>query len=88
MPAGDAQRAWFPEMLSELKRFWENDAAELDRYIDVNARSLLQLCHAFSHRLREREATGGLILLSSLAGLWGTNLVVIRSASATSRRCS
>lgn len=25
MPAGDAQRAWFPEMLSELKRFWDND---------------------------------------------------------------
>jgi hypothetical protein len=25
MPAGDAQRAWFPEMLSELRRFWDND---------------------------------------------------------------
>jgi hypothetical protein len=25
MPAGDSQRAWFPEMLSELKRFWDND---------------------------------------------------------------
>ncbi|MDP1564535.1 MAG: hypothetical protein Q8M16_24405 [Pirellulaceae bacterium] len=25
MPAGDAQRAWFPEMLSELIRFWDND---------------------------------------------------------------
>jgi hypothetical protein len=24
MPAGDAQRAWFPEMLSELKPFWDN----------------------------------------------------------------
>ena len=23
MPAGDAQRAWFPEMLSELERFWK-----------------------------------------------------------------
>lgn len=23
MPAGDAQRAWFPEMLSELRDFWE-----------------------------------------------------------------
>lgn len=25
MPRGDAQRAWFPEMLSELERFWGND---------------------------------------------------------------
>ena len=25
MPPGDAQRAWFPEMLSELERFWCND---------------------------------------------------------------
>ena len=22
MPAGDAQRVWFPEMIEELKRFW------------------------------------------------------------------
>jgi len=25
MPAGDAQRAWFPEMLEELKSYWETD---------------------------------------------------------------
>lgn len=25
MPAGDAQRAWFPEMLLELRLFWGND---------------------------------------------------------------
>jgi hypothetical protein len=24
MPSGDAQRAWFPEMLSELRQFWDN----------------------------------------------------------------
>jgi hypothetical protein len=24
MPAGDAQRAWFPDMLSELEGFWGN----------------------------------------------------------------
>lgn len=58
-----------------VKAFWENEAAELDRHIDVNARTLLQLSHAFSRRLREREATGGLIIISSLAGLWGTSLV-------------
>ncbi|QDV47274.1 hypothetical protein Enr13x_71830 [Stieleria neptunia] len=25
MPSGDAQRAWFPEMLAELERFWSNN---------------------------------------------------------------
>ena len=25
MPAGDAQRAWFPEMLDELKSYWATD---------------------------------------------------------------
>ena len=25
MPAGDAQRAWFPEMLEELKSHWASD---------------------------------------------------------------
>jgi hypothetical protein len=25
MPAGDAQRAWFPEMLEDLKSFWSTD---------------------------------------------------------------
>jgi hypothetical protein len=25
MPAGDAQRAWFPEMLDDLKSYWSTD---------------------------------------------------------------
>ena len=25
MPAGDAQRAWFPAMLSELEQFWDSE---------------------------------------------------------------
>jgi hypothetical protein len=25
MPAGDAQRAWFPEMLEDLKSYWSTD---------------------------------------------------------------
>jgi hypothetical protein len=37
MPAGDAQRAWFPEMLEELKRFWNPDVA-WDEFVDFCAR--------------------------------------------------
>ena len=25
MPAGDAQRVWFPEMLEDLRSFWSKD---------------------------------------------------------------
>jgi len=27
MPSGDAQRAWFPEMLEELQRYWSPDVS-------------------------------------------------------------
>ena len=33
MPAGDAQRAWFPEMLSELEQRWYPDMT-WDEYVD------------------------------------------------------
>ena len=58
-----------------VRMFLDNDAAELDRYIDVNARNLLHLSHAFSRRLIGRGDSGGMIIISSLAGLWGTALV-------------
>jgi len=64
-----------------VKAFWDNSSEELDRYINVNARTLLQLSHAFSGRLRARETGGGMIVISSLAGIWGTNLVATYGAT-------
>jgi short-subunit dehydrogenase len=58
-----------------VKMFLDNEPEELDRYVDTNARSLIQLAHAFSRRLVSDNASGGMIFISSLAGLWGTALV-------------
>ena len=58
-----------------VKMFLDNEPEELDRYVDTNARSLIQLAHAFSRQLVSANASGGMIFISSLAGLWGTSLV-------------
>ena len=58
-----------------VKMFLDNEPEELDRYVDTNARSLIQLAHAFSRQLVSINASGGMIFISSLAGLWGTSLV-------------
>ena len=58
-----------------VKMFLDNEPDELDHYIDTNARCLLQLSHAFSRHLTTNKLSGGMIFMSSLAGLWGTSLV-------------
>lgn len=58
-----------------VRMFLDNEPADLDRHIDVNTRNLLHLSHAFSHHLIERRLRGGMVFISSFAGLWGTTLV-------------
>lgn len=57
-----------------VKRFMENTPDELDRYIDVNTRTLLQLSYSFAKHLSNAPG-GGMLIISSFAGIWGTNLV-------------
>jgi short-subunit dehydrogenase len=61
---------------SRVKPFVENDAAELDRYVAVNVSTLLQLLHGFaSHHKHQPQLSKGIILMSSLAGSWGSRLL-------------
>jgi short-subunit dehydrogenase len=61
---------------SRVKRFLENDPPELDRYVQVNMRTPMQLIHAYAAHYRNGpEVRKGLILMSSLAGSWGTRLL-------------
>lgn len=54
----------------------ENDAAMLDRYIEVNIRTPMQLIHAFCQlHSDEPDLRKGILLMSSLAGSWGTQLL-------------
>lgn len=61
---------------SKVKRFSENSTRDLDNYVDVNMRTPIRLLHAFT-TFHENDTTHrkGVILMSSLAGVWGTKLL-------------
>lgn len=63
-----------------VRPFLDNSADQLDYHLAVNCRTPLHLCHAFVSRIRGK-APGGIILMSSLAGLWGTQLVAAYGAT-------
>lgn len=60
---------------SLIKPFVEHTSEELDTFISVNAKTQIQLVHAFSKRLIHEKRGGGILLMSSLAGLIGMQLV-------------
>jgi len=61
---------------SKVQRFMENDPAMLDRYIQVNMQTPIQLVHAFCNfYIPEKDHRKGILLMSSLAGSWGTRLL-------------
>jgi short-subunit dehydrogenase len=56
-----------------VQPFLKNTTADLERYVHVNVETPLQLSHAFcSHHSGQPADRKGLILMSSMAGLWGT----------------
>jgi short-subunit dehydrogenase len=58
-----------------VKEFLENTTKELDYYVDLNSRTPLHLIYRFLKSLPKGKR-GGILVMSSLAGLWGTQLVV------------
>lgn len=66
---------------SRVKSFLSANPTELDLYINVNARTPLKLVYAFSNKLKADKNPGGILLMSSLAGLWGTSLVAAYSGT-------
>jgi hypothetical protein len=66
---------------SRVCRFTDLDSSELDGFLSVNTRTLLHLVHGFSKRLIAAGQTGGIILVSSLAGLIGPQYVATYAAT-------
>ncbi|MBN1199367.1 MAG: SDR family NAD(P)-dependent oxidoreductase [Bacteroidales bacterium] len=66
---------------SKVKPFLTSDREELETYIRVNNLTPVQLIHGFAIRLKEKNKSGGIILISSLAGLLGPPLVAPYAAS-------
>jgi uncharacterized protein len=66
---------------SRVNPFLSAERAELELYINVNARTPLNLAYLFAGELKKTGKPGGLILMSSLAGLWGTRFVASYSGT-------
>ena len=66
---------------SRVSRFTELDRSELDVFLTVNMRTLLHLTHGFSNRLISAGKTGGILLISSLAGLIGPQYVAVYAST-------
>lgn len=66
---------------SLIKPFVDHTAKELDTFIEVNTRTQIQVVHAFSKRLIDQKCEGGILMMSSLAGLIGMQLVAPYAAT-------
>ncbi|GGG58044.1 SDR family NAD(P)-dependent oxidoreductase [Bizionia arctica] len=66
---------------SLIKPFVNHSEEELDCFIDINTRSQLKLVHQFSKLLVDKKQAGGILLMSSLAGLIGMQLVSTYAAT-------
>jgi len=66
---------------SRVKPFLDSDYEEMDFYISINTRTPLKLVHLFASELTMKDQSGGVLLMSSLAGLYGTRLVAAYSGT-------
>lgn len=71
----DARLLIYNAAYSKVKPFLANTNEELGRYVEVNCRTPLALVNGFAGHLRANRLHGGIVLMSSLAGLYGTRLL-------------
>ena len=57
-----------------VRPFLANTPEQLDYHLEVNCRTPMHLCYQFCRQYAGKQAAG-IILMSSFAGIWGTNLV-------------
>lgn len=61
---------------SRVKLFLKTSESELEKYFQVNVRTQMLLIRKFSERLVVMQEKGGVLVMSSLGGIWGTRLLV------------
>ncbi len=66
---------------SKIKPFTSHTTEELRYFIGINTYTQLKLVHAFAKLLVENKKGGGIIMMSSLAGLIGMQLVAPYAAT-------
>ncbi len=68
---------------SQIKKFEKYKSDDLEHYININVSTPIKLVPAFSNRLIQRNHSGGILLMSSLAGLLGMQCIVPYAALKT-----
>lgn len=66
---------------SRVGPFLSCSEKELSNYIEINVHTPIKLVHAFASYLRQKQNPGGILLMSSLAGLIGMQLVAPYAAT-------
>lgn len=66
---------------SRIKKFVDHTPEELESFVNVNISAQLKLVHGFSKMLIDKNKIGGIILMSSLAGLLGMQLIAPYASS-------
>ena len=66
---------------SIIKPFITHTEEELDNFIEINTKTQLKLVNQFSRLLIAKKQSGGILLMSSLAGLIGMQLVSTYAAT-------
>jgi short-subunit dehydrogenase len=66
---------------SRVKLFIAYNEEELGKYIETNTHTPVKLVHAFVQQLKQKNHRGGILLMSSLAGLIGMQLVAPYAAT-------
>jgi short-subunit dehydrogenase len=60
---------------SRVRRFLEHTGDDLDAFIAINCHTPVRLVHAFANKLKTNQSGGGILFISSLAGLIGPQYV-------------
>jgi len=66
---------------SKIKSFQSYSKEELSSFIEINTHTPIKLVHAFVQQLKKNKLPGGILLMSSLAGLMGMQLVAPYAAT-------
>jgi short-subunit dehydrogenase len=66
---------------SKVRKFIDLEGEDLENFIDINTRTQILLVQKFSRQLIAKKQSGGILLMSSLAGLIGVQLVASYAAS-------
>jgi short-subunit dehydrogenase len=76
----DCRLLLYVAAFSRVKPFFSNTKKELEKYADINCYKLTSLVHSFGSKLKN-EGGGGILMMSSLAGLIGMQIITPYAAT-------